>query len=245
MARIGGFTERRQLRRAADQALMTAFALPPALPAESAPPPSAVSVAVHDLQISEPAIDDDWPDSDDTPPMGMPVVGLEELLPPPAAAQPLIAAPRGHWYQSPRAISAAIALAVVAIAVSAVLLFTGTRDSGAGRPAVGVTSTPSAPPPTSAVPAPSAAAPQSEPPAGPALPPAPPPPPDEPANTAGAAQPQSPQYPPRQSAPAPEQQGPQVDVTRAPFSATPPPPRSPQYNQGDGQRAPHRGCCGF
>jgi hypothetical protein len=159
-------------------------------------------------------------------------------MPLPVIAPDDIAPQRRHWYRSTRVLSAVIALAVVAIAVSVVLLFSRNTDAGPGKPKVDSTGTSSAPAPTSAAPAPSATV------MSPPVLPLPPPPPEAPPNAAGTVARDYPQYP-RQTAPSPQQQMPLIDVTRAPFSATPPTPQSPQYNQGDGQRAPRHGCCGF
>lgn len=205
------------------------------LPRQQTAPQPPLS-AVSDVK-PEPDTDEHWQDPDETPPLGIPlsvVTPDDAALPLPIAAPGVAAPPRRPWFRSTRVLSAAIALAAVAIAVSVVLLFSGNPDAGPGQSKVDSTSTSSAPSPPSVVLAPSAATMPTAPPP----PEAPPPPPE----TAGTVVPQYPQYPrARQSAPSPEQQMPQINVTRTPFSATPPPPQSPQYNQGDGQRAPRRG----
>ena len=139
------------------------------------------------------------------------------------------------WYRSKRVLTAAAAVAAVALVLTGVILFT--RGSGSGVEE----STPGSPTnPTTAGPAPSSPAPalstQIAPP-----PPLPPPPP--PSAEQITAPPTRGYTPPRRSAPTqsdmPEIGVTRTPVTRAPFSATPPPPRTPDRNSstpGDGRR---------
>jgi hypothetical protein len=128
-----------------------------------------------------------------------------------------------RWYRTKLAMIAFIA-AAVAIVVSGVLLVmrtpTTTPDESSTVPPSTQATTPTAVNPT---PAPSSAPPP---------PPAAPPPPS-------AAPSYYPQPVRPREAPA-EREGPQINVTRtpairSPFSATPPPPQTPQYGEGYGR----------
>jgi len=140
------------------------------------------------------------------------------------------------WYRSKRILTAAAALAAVALVLTAVILFT--RGSGAAVE----DSTPVSPSnPTTAGPAPSSPAPALSTEIAPPPPPLPPPPP--PSADQITVAPTRGYTPPRRSAPSqsdmPEIGVTRTPVTRAPFSATPPPPPAPDRNSstpGDGPR---------
>ncbi|MCW2561365.1 MAG: hypothetical protein JWP55_5329 [Mycobacterium sp.] len=142
----------------------------------------------------------------------------------------------GPWYRSKRVLAAAAAVAGVVLVATGVILFT--RDSGAAVDE----STPVPPStPTTAGPAPSSPAPALSTAVAPPPPPVPPPPP--PSADQITVAPTRGYTPPRRSAPSPSDM-PEIGVTRtpvtrAPFSATPPPPRAPDRNSatpGDGPR---------
>jgi hypothetical protein len=144
------------------------------------------------------------------------------------------------WYRSKRVLTAAAAVAAVALALTGIVLFT--RGSSGGDEE----STPVTPSnPSTASSAPSSPAPalstEIAPPPPLAPPPLPPPPP--PSADQITAPPTRGYTPPRRSSPSPSDM-PEVGVTRtpitrAPFSATPPPPRTPDRNSstpGDGPK---------
>ena len=141
----------------------------------------------------------------------------------------------GAWYRSKRVLAAAAAVAAIALVLSGVFFFT--RGSGAGIEE----STPVSPSnPTTAAPAPSSPAPELSSEIAPPPPPLPPPPP--PSADQITVAPTRGYTPPRRSAPSqsdmPEIGVTRTPVTRAPFSATPPPPRTPDRNSstpGDGR----------
>jgi hypothetical protein len=143
----------------------------------------------------------------------------------------------GPWYRSKRVLIAAAAMAAVALVLSGVIVFT--RVSGAGVEE----STPVSPSnPTTAGPAPSSQAPVLSTAVAPP-PPLPPPPPPAPSADQITAPPTRGYTPPRRSAPAqsdmPEIGVTRTPITRAPLSATPPPPRTPDRNSstpGDGPK---------
>jgi hypothetical protein len=145
----------------------------------------------------------------------------------------------GPWYRSKRVLTVAGGAAVAALVLAGALLLT--RGSAAGVQE----STPVSPTnPTSAEPAPSSPAPALStsiaPP--PPLPPPPPPPPSAEQITAPAP---TRVYTPRRSAPSesdmPEIGVTRTPVTRAPMSATPPPPPSPDRNSSKPGDAPKGG----
>jgi hypothetical protein len=139
------------------------------------------------------------------------------------------------WYRSKRVLAAAAAVAAVALVLTGVILFT--RGSAGGVEE----STPVSPSnPTTASPAPSSPAPALSTAIAPPPPPLPPPPP--PSADQITVAPTRGYTPPRRSAPSqsdmPEIGVTRTPVTRAPFSATPPPPRTPDRNSatpGDGR----------
>jgi hypothetical protein len=142
----------------------------------------------------------------------------------------------GPWYRSRRLLGAAAAVAAVALVVTGVVLFT--RGSAGGVEES--TPVPSSNP-TTASPAPSSPAPALSPEIAP--PPPPPLPPPPPSADQITVAPTRGYTPPRRSAPSqsdmPEIGVTRTPVTRAPFSATPPPPRTPDRNSstpGDGRR---------
>jgi hypothetical protein len=140
------------------------------------------------------------------------------------------------WYRSKRVLTAAAAVAAIALVLTGVILFT--RGSGAGVQE----STPVSPThPSTAGPAPSSPPPALSSEMAPPPPPLPPPPP--PSADQITVAPTRGYTPPRRSAPSqsdmPEIGVTRTPVTRAPFSATPPPPRTPDRNSstpGDGPR---------
>jgi hypothetical protein len=147
---------------------------------------------------------------------------------------------RGPWYGSRRVVTAAIAVAVTSAVVVGVLLLLRSPGSGVEEsPSVSPTN------PTSAQPAPASSAPQLSDSAPPPvlLPPPPPPPPPPPAAEIAPPPANGGYTPPRQSAPSqsdmPEIGVTRTPVTRAPMSATPPPPKAPDRNSstpGDGPK---------
>lgn len=141
------------------------------------------------------------------------------------------------WYRSKRILTAAAVLAAAALVLTAVILVT--RGSGAG----GEESTPVSPiNPTTAGPAPSSPAPalSTE-----IAPPPPLPPPPPPSADQITVAPTRGYTPPRRSAPSqsdmPEIGVTRTPVTRAPFSATPPPPPAPDRNSSTPGDAPRGG----
>lgn len=142
----------------------------------------------------------------------------------------------GPWYRSKRVLIAAAAVAAVALVLTGVILIT--RASGAGVEE----STPVSPSnPTTAGPAPSSQAPVLSTAIAPPPPPLPPPPP--PSADQITTPPTRGYTPPRRSSPSqsdmPEIGVTRTPVTRAPLSATPPPPRTPDRNSstpGDGPK---------
>lgn len=146
--------------------------------------------------------------------------------------------PSGPWYRSKRVLIAVAGVAVIALVLTGVILFT--RGSGAGVEE----STPVSPTnPTTAGPAPSSQAPVLSTAIAPPPPPLPPPPPPPPSADQITAPPTRGYTPPWRSSPSqsdmPEIGVTRTPVTRAPFSATPPPPRTPDRNSstpGDGPK---------
>jgi hypothetical protein len=140
------------------------------------------------------------------------------------------------WYRSKRVLTVTAAVAAVALVLTGVILFT--RGSAAGVEE----STPVSPTnPTTAGPAPSSPAPALSTAIAPPPPPLPPPPP--PSADQITTPPTRGYTPPRRSAPSqsdmPEIGVTRTPVTRAPLSATPPPPRTPDRNSstpGDGPK---------
>ena len=134
------------------------------------------------------------------------------------------------WYRTKPAMIAFVT-AVAAVVASGVFVVqtptTATDESTGVAPTA---------PPTAASPKPAPSSVQPVPLIAPPPPPPPPPPPAAPANPAPVFAGQWEQA--AEQAPRP---GPQLGVTRAPISAEPPPPPTPQYDQGDGRRAPRRG----
>jgi hypothetical protein len=221
---VARITQRRQIRRAAEQALMTAFAEP----------------SLDDSHDEDPH--DDRYDPDDTPPLGIPVPAAGETYTTPIDSDDseLSGLQLRHWYNSKRGAVGVIAAAVLAVAVTVVLLVFRNGDEGREGSTTDspVASTTAAPAPASAAPSPPTVV------SPPALPPPPPPPSDSPSNpTPVITQP----YTPPSDTDSAQARMPEIGVTRtpatrAPFSASPSPLPPPQYNQGDGRRAP---CCRF
>jgi hypothetical protein len=148
---------------------------------------------------------------------------------------------RDPWYRSRRLTTTAIAVAVTSVVVTGVLFLL--RGPGAG---VEESTSVSPTNPTSAGPAPTSPEPalstDSAPP--PALPPPPPPPPPVAEQITPPYVPRS-NTPPRQSSPShsdmPEIGVTRTPATRAPMSATPPPPRTPDRNSSTPGDAPKGG----
>jgi hypothetical protein len=148
-----------------------------------------------------------------------------------------VSAPR-PWYRSKRLVVASVAAAVAAIVVTGILVLM--RGPGVDESVSPANSTTAAPKPA----APALSSATTPPP--PALPPPPPPPPPPTAAeeiTGPAAT--RPYDPPRRSPPSqsdmPEIGVTRTPVTRAPLSATPPPPRAPDRNSSTPGDAPKRG----
>jgi hypothetical protein len=241
VGRVNRLTERRQLRRAAEEALMT--------PAFS----SRLDVAVATPSTAGPfdtREDADYPDpwGDDRGTNGHELAeAITEPIAVAALHDRLLGAPIGSWnpdrigrrrfrvaqpwYRTKTATAAltAAALAAVAIVVSSVLLVS--RSGEQANSVTSAASTAARPPPSSAQPAPSAPGASS---AAPAPPPPPPPPlpsaaPDSPPsvwrNHAGSP-----------SRPSPTKK-PEIGVTRAPMSVAPslpPPPANNSATPGGG-----------
>jgi hypothetical protein len=236
-------TERRQLRRAAEEALMTpAFSLRPLDVAVATPSTAGPFGTRGDADHPDP-----WGDDRDTN-GHEPADAITEPIAVAALHDRLGSAPIGSWnpdligrrlfrvvqpwYRTKTATAAltAAALAAVAIVVSSVLLV-----SRSGEQATGVTSaasTAASPPPSSARPAPSASS------TAPAPPPPPPPPP------LPSAAPDSPPSVWRSHAGSPSRPSPtkkpEIGVTRAPMSVAPslppPPPVNNSATPGDGHK---------
>lgn len=142
------------------------------------------------------------------------------------------------WYRSRRLVIASVAVAVAAIVATGILVLL--RSPGADE-SVSPT-TPGTAESKPAEPTPALSSPSAPPP--PALPAPPPPPPPTAAEeiTGPATRPYS---PPRRSAPSqsdmPEIGVTRTPVTRAPLSATPPPPRAPDRNSATPGDAPKGG----
>jgi hypothetical protein len=141
------------------------------------------------------------------------------------------------WYRSKRVLSAAAAVAALTLALTGIVLFTR-GSSGGDEESTPVT--PSNPGTASSVPSSPVPALSTEIAPPPPLPPPPPPPPSADQIT---APPTRGYTPPRRSAPSqsdmPEVGVTRTPITRAPFSATPPPPRTPDRNSstpGDGPK---------
>jgi hypothetical protein len=239
VALLDRLAQRRQLRRAAEHALIAAF-------------PQSSDVSAPNRQTNghvdappspQPPVDhDDRLDADDTPPLGIPLPVADEIYTTPIDPDAgEFSAVRPHrWYASKRGAIGVVVAAVLAIAVTGILLVTRNSDSPTGEsttdsPIVRTTAPPS---PASTSPAPSFTAPPTAPPPAP-----PPPPPPSPSPSIQAPIGTQPYYPPDQTETS-EPNMPEINVTRAPFSASPSPMPPPQYDQGDGRRKPH-GCCGF
>jgi hypothetical protein len=144
----------------------------------------------------------------------------------------------GPWYRSKRLVVASAAVAVAAIVVTGILVLVG----GPGvEESVSPTNYKTAEPKPAA---PASALSSASAPPPPALPPPPPPPPTAAEEITGPAA-TRPYYPPRRSAPSqsdmPEIGVTRTPVTRAPLSATPPPPRAPDRNSSTPGDAPKRG----
>jgi hypothetical protein len=222
-------TERRHLRRAAEEALMT-----PALSAR----PLDVSVATPSTAGPFDTREDaDYPDpwGDDGDPNGHePGDAITEPIAVAALQDRLRSAPIGTWnpdlialrqfrvvqpwYRTKAATAAltAAALATVAIVVSSVLLVS--RSGGQAASVTPEASTAASPPPSSARPAPSAPGASSS---APAPPPPPPPLPSATPDTPPPVWRNSDSGSP--SRPSPTKK-PEIGVTRAPMSVAPPPP---------------------
>jgi hypothetical protein len=152
----------------------------------------------------------------------------------------------GPWYRCRRLVVASGALAVAAIVVTGILV--SLRGPAVEESVSLAESTPASTPastttePKPAAPAPALSGAPAAPP--PALPPPPPPPPTAAEEITGPAA-DRPYYPPRQPAPSqsdmPEIGVTRTPVTRAPMSATPPPPRAPDRNSSTPGDAPKRG----
>ena len=144
------------------------------------------------------------------------------------------------WYRSKQLVVASAAVAIAAILVTGVLvLLRGPGVEESVSPANSTTAEPKAEP-KPAAPAPALSS-------APALPPPalPPPPPPTAADEITGPAATRPYYPPRRSAPSqsdmPEIGVTRTPVTRAPLSATPPPPRAPDRNSSTPGDAPKRG----
>lgn len=140
----------------------------------------------------------------------------------------------GPWYRSKRVLIAAAAVAVVALVLTGVIVFTGGSDSGVEEPAPVSPSSPTTVGPAPSSPSPVLSTEVAPPPLPPPLPPS--------ADQITVA-PTRGYTPPRRSAPSesnvPEIGVTRTPVTRVPFSATPPPPPAPDRNSstpGDGPR---------
>lgn len=140
------------------------------------------------------------------------------------------------WYRSKRVLTAGAAVAVLALALTGVLLLTRGAGSEDAAPVPPTNPTTAGPAPASRAPALSSAV---EPPP----PPLPPPPP--PSAEQITTPPTGGYAPPRRSAPSqsetPEIGVTRTPVTRVPFSATPPPPRAPDRNSATPGDAPRGG----
>jgi hypothetical protein len=227
VARIDRIAQRRQLRRAAEQALMTAFH----------PEPS-----IDDQRDEDPH--EHGHDPDNTPPLGIPLPAAGEIYTTPIDpdAVELSAVPSRRWYYPKRGPIGLIEAAALAIAVTGVLLVVRHGQAGPEKSTTDspIASTTAAPTPTSA-PAP---LPTVVPPSPPLSPPPPSAAPSSPAPV--ITEPYTPPDEDTSTAPdTPEIGVTRTPVTRAPFSASPSPMPPPQYDQGDGRRGPRRGCCGF
>jgi hypothetical protein len=144
----------------------------------------------------------------------------------------------GPWYRSKRLVVASAAVAVAAIVVTGILVLV--RGPGVEESVSPANSKTAEPKPAAPAPALS----RAPAPLPPALPPPPPPPPTAAEESTGPAA-TGPYYPPRRSAPSqsdmPEIGVTRTPVTRAPLSATPPPPRAPDRNSSTPGDAPKRG----
>jgi hypothetical protein len=256
--------ERRVLRRAADEALLTpAFVrsidMPTATPSITPPADTTHDADDADRRGADPDTEGHQPLDAITEPIAVTALhdrlrnapdDLDDDVPPtaPAADRPAIAPidtwkpelierrrvrSGPPWYRTKAAATALAAVAVAAIVVSAVLVVS--RGSEQAATVAPQASTTAAPRPSSGRPAPS-----SVPPAASNAHPAPPLPPSAaPASPAPVVRNHDSWTP---SAPSPTKKL-EIDVTRAPFSATPPPPPAPGVNSatpGDGRR-PHWG----
>jgi hypothetical protein len=226
-------TERRQLRRAAEEALMTpAFSLRPLDVAVTTPSTAGPFNTREDADYPDP-----WGDDRDTN-GHEPADAITEPIAVAALHDRLRSAPIASWnpdligrrlfrvvqpwYRTKTATAAltAAALAAVAIVVSSVLLV-----SRSGEQATSVTSaasTAASPPPSSAQPAPSAPGASST---------APVPPPPPPPSPSPSAAPDSPPSVWRNHAGSPSRPSPtkkpEIGVTRAPMSVAPSLPSQP------------------
>jgi hypothetical protein len=146
------------------------------------------------------------------------------------------------WYRSKRLVVASAAVAVAATVVTGVLVsLRGPAVEESVSPINSSAASKTAEP-KPAVPAPALSSTPA--PLPPALPPPPPPPPTAAEEIPGPVATRS-YYPPRGSAPSqsdmPEIGVTRTPVTRAPMSATPPPPRAPDRNSSTPGDAPRRG----
>ncbi|WP_181428312.1 hypothetical protein [Mycolicibacterium moriokaense] len=258
MGRVNRLMERRVLRRAADEALLTpAFVRSIDIPPGTA---SRVDTASHvddaDPGGSEPDTDPREPldaitepiavtalqgrlrnSADDVELDDMPATARAADLPASAAVgtwEPTVIEPRRvrvgpPWYRT-KPVAALAAIAAAAIVASAVLLVS--RGSEQTTTVAPEASTTAAPHPSSGRPAPSSAPPAaSNPPSAPP-PPLPPPPASPPPVRNDNSWTPNPPSPTKK---------PEIGVTRAPsFSATPPPPPAPGKNSATpGDAPPH------
>lgn len=261
VGRVNRLMERRHLRRAADQALMSpAFLQPLDIEGQTgAAPPVDIR---GDSDFSGMA-DDDW-DANGAAPVEpitepIPLAAIRDRLhnapadrertddtaaAPPAVRPP--STPIGTWRpdlierrrirvdQRWYRTKAAIAgLAAAAIAVSSILVVkSGSEQATSVLPQA---STSASPPPSRAAPSLSRA-PSTQPSRLPAPPPPPPPPPPTAQSNPTPVWRNNDSWSPSPASPSKK---PQIDVTRAPLSATPPPPPPPGTNSatpGDGRR---------
>jgi hypothetical protein len=255
--------ERRVLRRAADEALLTpAFVrsidAPPATPS-TAPLDTAQNAAAGEPWGFEPDTDEREPLDAITEPIAVTAphdrlrnapddFGLDDVPAPAHAADRPASASIGTWkpalieqqrvrvgppWYRTKPAAAVAAIAVAAVVLSAVVLVS--RGSEQATTVAPEASTTAAPRASSGQPAPSSVPPAASP--APAAPPPPLPPPP-------SASPASPEPPVRNrdswtpSPPSPTKK-PEIGVTRAPsFSATPPPPPAPGKNSATPGDAP-------
>jgi hypothetical protein len=241
VGRVNRLTERRALRRAADQALLTSLT---SVPSRGAPDQhfqytrytTAVPAEIAPSYDHEPA-------TEPIPVVGEPVTDSASVAPAPALDF-VASGYRGRsWYRTKPAAIVLAAVTITALLGAGWLVLRSPSSTAENSSTEATTGAP--PAPTSARPAPMNGA--TPPPPAPSAPPPPPPP-----SPAGPAySPSQRQYQPRYTAPSPAEK-PRVDVTRAPMSVAPVPRSIPGNDSSTPGDAPdrdgprrRRGCFGF